>query len=146
MSRTLAEAAKAVTELQAGLHAPRLARRVVRAFLPDGDLADTAELIASELTTNAVRQSVPGQPISLWLELNPGELFIGVIDSAAGTPLERHASPDDENGRGLSIVVALSTAFGCTPLPGGRKCVYCTITAETTSLTRRQVAAYWVVS
>lgn len=123
-------AAKVVLELPADLRAPRLARRKIRSFLADGDVTDTAELIASELVTNAVRQSTPGEPLSLWLELTADEIFIAVIDSAEGTPQERHASLDDETGRGLSIVMALGTSFGCTPLPGGRKCVFCTIGAE----------------
>jgi anti-sigma regulatory factor (Ser/Thr protein kinase) len=132
MSPAAAEcAAKVVTDLPADPQAPRTGRIAVRSLLPPGDTADTAELLISELMTNAIQESAPGETISLWLELARGELFIGVIDSAAGIPSARVAHPDDEDGRGLAIVETLSKSSGYMSLPGGRKCVYCTIVAET---------------
>jgi anti-sigma regulatory factor (Ser/Thr protein kinase) len=89
-------------------------RRVVREWgLPD--LVDTAELLVSELVTNAVRAScsLPEPTIRLWLASDRSTLVIRVWDGSGEMPVVCHdASPDSDGGRGLLLVEALSKDWG----------------------------------
>jgi hypothetical protein len=77
-------------------------------------LADAAELIVSELITNAMLASRRlGRPfIRLTLILDHSELAIAVHDYCPSAPEPRNAADDDENGRGLLLVEAVSTRSG----------------------------------
>ena len=96
-------------------------------------LADTTELIASELTTNVVRAAtgLDGNPMYdaegglplLWLRLlsDRTQLMIEVWDNlpaAFGAPVVQHADPDDESGRGLEMVDILSHDWGWEKVSG----------------------------
>jgi len=84
-------------------------------------LSDTAELIVSELTTNAVLASRgAGRPfIRLTLTLDRGELAILIRDFCPGAPQARSAGADDETGRGLFLVQAISGRSGWYPADDG---------------------------
>ena len=77
-------------------------------------LADSAELIVSELVTNAVRASRRLDRPAIWLSLvsDREQLVILVRDFDPGTPAPRYASDNDESGRGLMLVEAISDRFG----------------------------------
>jgi anti-sigma regulatory factor (Ser/Thr protein kinase) len=77
-------------------------------------LADSAELTVSELVTNAVLASRRLDRPAIWLSLacDRDQLVIFVRDFVPGTPAPRHASEDDESGRGLMLVEAISDRFG----------------------------------
>jgi serine phosphatase RsbU (regulator of sigma subunit) len=87
-----------------------------------GELSYTTELLASELITNALRYA-PGQSIELRL-LNEGALICEVLDSSAALPRLRHATDDEESGRGLQVVSRLSHRWGTRRTPVG-KVVWC---------------------
>jgi Histidine kinase-like ATPase domain len=89
-------------------------------------LTDTVQLLVSELATNAVRASaawvrpqreagrVPRPPrIGLWLASDGRSVLIQVWDGDHRHPARRDAGPDAEAGRGLMLVGALSTRWGC---------------------------------
>lgn len=100
--------------------APACARVWTRQILWEwwlAGLSDRAELIVSELTTNAVLASRrEGRPfIRLTLTLDQGELAILVRDFCSGTPQPGNAEADDENGRGLFLVQAMSGRSGWYP-------------------------------
>lgn len=114
--------------------APSLARGFVAMELQVWglpDLADVAELLVSELTTNVVRAaSADGLPRYdgdgnlpvLWVRLRSdrARLMIEVWDSiptALGTPAVRHPGPDEESGRGLELIDALAEDWGWEPVP-----------------------------
>ena len=106
-----------VLDLGAVPTAPGCARAWTRQVLWEWRLAgvsDTAELIVSEITTNAMLTSrQEGQPfIRLILTFDQGELVILVRDFCPGIPLPGHAGADDENGRGLLLVQSMSDQFG----------------------------------
>jgi anti-sigma regulatory factor (Ser/Thr protein kinase) len=117
--------------------APGLARGHVRATLAEwdlGELADTAELIASEMTANAVNASAPAQAagnvlvIRLRLLTDGSVLTIECWDQAPGVPVLCAASGLAETGRGLTIVDSLSEAWGWQPAIGQvGKCVWAEI-------------------
>ena len=111
---------RAVLDLGAVPTAPSCARAWTRQVLWEwrlADLSDTAELIVSELTTNAMLTSRrEGRSfIRLTLNLDKGELAILVRDFGHSTPQPGNAGADDENGRGLFLVQAMSDRSGWYP-------------------------------
>ncbi|WP_433476902.1 SpoIIE family protein phosphatase [Spirillospora sp. CA-142024] len=74
-----------------------------------GALTDTAQLLVSELVTNALVHGAG----SLGVRLIKGRtLLCEVHDDGADMPHLRHADATDESGRGLQLVSHLSTRWG----------------------------------
>ncbi|MER6547995.1 ATP-binding protein [Streptomyces sp. NPDC001250] len=99
------------------------ARRVVRELLtawevPEGAL-DDAVLVTSELVTNALVHTA-GERIVCRLHDTADGIRIEVEDRDGGPaqPTVRRPGPDDQHGRGLFLVAALSLDWGVTPIPG----------------------------
>jgi anti-sigma regulatory factor (Ser/Thr protein kinase) len=99
-------------------------------------LSDTAQLITSELVTNAITASTskapPGtepRPVTLRITARDGELCIRVWDPDPTPPPRDQPSPDPltENGRGLIIVNALSHRWGWHPAANGGKYTWVTL-------------------
>lgn len=91
----------------------RVARRflacTLRAWQEEALLAD-AELMVSELATNAVRHA--RSPFRVSLVRSGGSLRIAVDDLGAGVPREIGQSADGVSGRGIALVAALSEHWG----------------------------------
>ncbi|WP_330296483.1 ATP-binding protein [Streptomyces sp. NBC_00503] len=103
-------------------HAPRRARARLRKQLTewgvDQDPAETAELLLSELVTNAVRHSraPQGRDIGVRLARYDGVLRVEVADAGDLVELTPQAATAwDESGRGLAIVAALAVRWGQCP-------------------------------
>lgn len=112
---------RALLDLGAVLTAPGCARSWTREILWAwrlAHIADTAELVVSELVTNSVTASrgLSRSAIRLILTLDRDELVILVRDGHPGTPQLRHPGEEDVNGRGLLLVKTLSDRFGWYPL------------------------------
>ncbi|MFC4590716.1 ATP-binding protein [Sphaerisporangium corydalis] len=89
-----------------------------------GDLVDDVVLVATELLTNAVLHARP--PITLTLRL-VGEVLAGAVGDHGGiwAPGEAWAAlEDDEHGRGLQIVSAITDRWEVDPGPGLGKTVW----------------------
>jgi len=71
--------------------------------------ADLAELIVSELVTNALPHS--GDPIQIRLDYGHRGVRIEVTDSGSGTPARQAPSTDAEQGRGLQLIDALIAEY-----------------------------------
>jgi anti-sigma regulatory factor (Ser/Thr protein kinase) len=117
-------AVKSVLDLGAVATAPGCARAWTRQILWEWRLAglsDTAEVVVSELTTNAVLASrrEGRSSIRLVLTLDEGELAMLVRDYCSGAPQPRDAGADDEDGRGLLLVQAISDRSGWYPVGDG---------------------------
>jgi two-component sensor histidine kinase len=86
-----------------------------------GLTADSAELIVSELVTNAFEHGLAGIPatIKIWLCSDGSRLVIYVWDGSSLYPVRKDAGLGEDSGRGLMIVEALSTEWGCCA--GGAK-------------------------
>jgi anti-sigma regulatory factor (Ser/Thr protein kinase) len=125
--------------------APSVGRAHVRAFARECgrisvQAAETAELLVSELVTNAFEAAghTAAMPHSSWrqpdirlsLRYFPGELLIEVIDRSPAVPEPASPGRESEHGRGLLLVEALSRQWGWFPIPGGGKCVYCRLATE----------------
>jgi anti-sigma regulatory factor (Ser/Thr protein kinase) len=90
-------------------------------------VADDAELIVSELMTNALkaaRQQPDIQPVALHLLANDDYLMIQVWDALSTAPAPRQHTIDAETGRGLEIVTLLSERWGFYRPAGGGKVVW----------------------
>ncbi|MGW2425905.1 ATP-binding protein [Streptomyces sp. NPDC001709] len=99
----------------------RRARRLVTAQLSDwavDDLADTAELLVSELTTNALRHT--RGPLRLNLRLRDSRLLCEVEDTESSSPARTVADPDAEGGRGIELLDLLADAWGSTRTATGK--------------------------
>ncbi|MGW7045261.1 ATP-binding protein [Streptomyces avermitilis] len=92
-------------------------------------LVDTAELLAAELVSNAVRHTKG--PAALRVRCSPGVLRIGAWDAdpePPDFPGELKDLTEAEDGRGLALVSACSSLWGWQPLSrfGNRgKYVWC---------------------
>jgi hypothetical protein len=88
-------------------------------------LAETVELLVSEIITNAVRASadlpkgrhygadVGSMPtVRFWLAADPRRVLIQVWDRCQWKPQRRQPQVEAESGRGLLLVEALSSEWG----------------------------------
>jgi serine/threonine-protein kinase RsbW len=72
-------------------------------------LTEAAALVLSELMTNSVRHGrVPGREIETRYERTPGGVRLEVHDASPDLPSPREPAADDESGRGLLLVDALT--------------------------------------
>src|SRR5260370_42066687 len=94
-------------------------------------LAETIELMVSELVTNAVLAStladgrprydddLAGMPVvRLRLSSDRVRVMIEVWDTCSAAPTPKHAEPDQEGGRGLMLVEALCERWNWAVMPG----------------------------
>jgi len=86
------------------------------------DLADTAELLVSELVTNAIHASagLPTPVVRLWLVAERDNIVIRVWDASVHMPRRQDAGPESERGRGLMLVESLSKQWGACRRPSGK--------------------------
>ncbi|GGN82502.1 hypothetical protein GCM10011579_070220 [Streptomyces albiflavescens] len=96
------------------------AREYARTRLASWDLeplVDTAELLVSELVTNALRYGEGEIRLRLLLDRT---LVCEVWDAGLVQPRRRRARDTDEGGRGLQLVGLLSAAWGSRRTPRGK--------------------------
>jgi anti-sigma regulatory factor (Ser/Thr protein kinase) len=100
--------------LPADVTAPRTAREFLAQACcgsHEASVVEEAQLLVSELVTNAVRYGAP--PIELQVRCaGDDRLQVRVRDSERKTPRPRQPSEDAEGGRGLLLVDLVSDAWG----------------------------------
>jgi hypothetical protein len=112
-----------VAELVVGgdLDAARKSRAFLRSSLeghPDDLIAD-AELVASELVTNAEFHGAP--PITVRILATDEVLRIEVEDAGKQLPIQMRQRDDNMTGRGLAVIAALASGWGVDPrVPTGK--------------------------
>jgi anti-sigma regulatory factor (Ser/Thr protein kinase) len=121
----------AACSLGAGAQSGRTARKFTRNTLREwglASLADDAEAIVGEFVANAVshaaRCAESGQPLGLRLLRRTGEVMCAVLDPSDCAPVLRMPDRNDEAGRGLQMVDALSDVWGWSPVTGRGKAVW----------------------
>lgn len=149
ITRTSVEAGAApltwVTTLPAVPESVHSARVQVRAALADLRLGEqlgyAAELLTSELVTNAIRYGSGARDfVGLTVRRRGPRIRIEVRDSVRRLPRPRRAEVSDEHGRGLGILETLSTAWGARPTLTG-KVVWFELTISTRGTTAREAGA-----
>ena len=103
------------------------APRVARGFLAQTTctvhhprMVDDAELLVSELVTNAVRHGTPPITVRVECEAERG-LCVSVTDENPEEPTPRVADAEDENGRGMRLVDVISDRWGVQQRDGDGK-------------------------
>ena len=113
----------------------RAARLVVRDVLCEQpvETVEAAELMTSELTTNAIRHA--HSDFELAIHCSQRDIRIEVTDSGRDQPTLRSPTPHERSGRGLLIVQELSDAWGTIPSTNG-KTVWFTLATQTLAMER----------
>ncbi|WP_370963649.1 ATP-binding protein [Amycolatopsis sp. cg9] len=106
----------------------RFTRLTLRAWA-NSAVADDAQLLVTELVTNALRHG-RGRPV-LRLVVTGGQIRIEVFDDDPALPVRRPA--DADGGWGLALVERLSSAWG-TRRHGRGKVVWCALPATSAEL------------
>jgi anti-sigma regulatory factor (Ser/Thr protein kinase) len=110
--------------------APGQARRFLREAscqTHHARVMDEAELLVSELVTNAVVHGAP--PVTVNVECDGTDLRVAVTDGSDRSPVPRQADPDAESGRGIYLVDVISDRWGIAPSRGHGKAVWFTLTS-----------------
>ena len=95
------------------------ARRFVRDALGEhsSDLVQAAELMTSELATNCIQHARTEFELAVNTE---DQVRVEVRDSNHARPELQFPTPEDQSGRGLRIVEAMSDSWGVSPSPDGK--------------------------
>jgi anti-sigma regulatory factor (Ser/Thr protein kinase) len=85
------------------------------------DTSEVAELLVSELVTNAVVHAQ--SRLVLQVEVADPRVEVSVEDLGGGLPLPTPDAPEDDSvgGRGLLLVDALADSWGCEQTPSGKR-------------------------
>lgn len=109
-------------ELRPEPASPGEARSFIRKLMAEwgveAAIADDAELLVTEVVTNAVIHARS----SLWLEVEADQGFIefSVFDQSPGNVQLRIPSPDSATGRGILLLDKLSSDWEVVPERGGK--------------------------
>jgi anti-sigma regulatory factor (Ser/Thr protein kinase) len=108
------------------VQAPATARAFLRGaacLTHHAQVLDEAELLVSELATNAVLHGAP--PITVRVECDGSDgLRVSVTDGDPGPPQPQEAGLEDGSGRGIRLVDVISDRWGVHPRPGDGKEVW----------------------
>lgn len=116
------------------------------------EVTDTCVLLVSELVTNAIKavgDAVPSacrreprkrqiQTIRLRLQMRDRVIVIKVWDGDSRLPVLAEGGIDDDGGRGLQLVAALSDSWGYYASPTGGKVIWCAVNAQEPAVTLRR--------
>jgi anti-sigma regulatory factor (Ser/Thr protein kinase) len=109
-----------VIRLEPSGSAPAQARRVVRAVLAEvvsEDMSQTAELLVSELVTNAITHGTGTVTVSI--DCTDDTLAVTVSDDDPAVPELQPECLMAVGGRGLRMIESLASAWGVTPREDG---------------------------
>lgn len=100
---------------------PRDGRVFVKRVLADhcAQAIETAELLVSELVTNAIRHGGTDR-VEVEVSVRDGHAVLGVFDSSPEWPEPRRVDSWDVGGRGLLLVEHLAHRWGVDPTGTGK--------------------------
>src|SRR4051794_26042810 len=103
------------------LHSPALAREITRERLVSfsEEAVETVVMLVSEVTTNVVIHA--RSMMTLRMAVNKPRVKVWVEDCSTACPQPRSAEDDDEGGRGLWLVDALASSWGCEMTSTGKQ-------------------------
>ena len=90
----------------------------------DEDSVATVVLVASELVTNAIRHgdiADADDELDVDWAIHADHVVVCVEDPSSKLPQRRHPAPEEPGGRGLTIINALSIAWGAEPTQRGKR-------------------------
>ncbi|WP_233580817.1 ATP-binding protein [Streptomyces triticirhizae] len=99
--------------------ARRLTRQQLAEWRTPSDANDSAQLVISELVTNALRHT-DSDSVGCEVRLLGSLLRVAVASGGSGPrSVPKNASEDDEGGRGLLLVCSLAQVWGVRPQDAG---------------------------
>ena len=106
-------------------HGVRSARQFAAGFVDDYDVdvRETVVLLVSELVSNAVQHGGPHDSLAtvgLEVETRSDRVRVEVADAGTGAPRPGDGAVEHPSGRGLLLVEALASRWGCEQLPVGK--------------------------
>jgi serine phosphatase RsbU (regulator of sigma subunit) len=102
--------------------ADEVRRRAAAAVVED------AVLVAGELLANAQQHGRP--PVKVCVRGGDGLVRVEVCDSSPRAPVRLAPSTENMTGRGLTLIEAVAVRWGVDALPGGGKCVWAELSAD----------------
>lgn len=115
---------RASVDVPATPHGPAAARRVVAALLPAWGLesvVDDAQLVVSELVTNAYRHAPGTDSFELELVRRQHGVRISLADGASIRPIIAELGDAHPSGRGMLIISKLASNWGTEEHHGGKR-------------------------
>src|SRR4051794_7603548 len=106
--------------------ARRFAAEALREAIPD--VADDAELVVSELVTNALLHGA--HPVLLRIHSSSGHVRVEVQDAGREMPVRMANNPEAMTGRGLSLVAQLTHGWGVDAAQEAGKVVWAELSDE----------------
>jgi anti-sigma regulatory factor (Ser/Thr protein kinase) len=103
---------------------PAAARHLVRAVLTGWELEHVsgwAELVVSELVTNAYRHAPGTDTFELEVTRKPERLELALADGSAIRPVVAELDNEGNRGRGMRIVAELADGWGAEDHGGGKR-------------------------
>jgi anti-sigma regulatory factor (Ser/Thr protein kinase) len=106
--------------LQPSPDAAAKARRTLRGLCPQvpGHLLYDAELLTSEIVTNAVKHATG--ILTIAIDCDDHKLAVAVCDDSPNQPVIRNSGAENIGGRGMQLVDRLAAAWGCNPAPDAK--------------------------
>jgi anti-sigma regulatory factor (Ser/Thr protein kinase) len=114
---------RVTADIPATAHGPATARRVIDAMLRGWGLdrlAEDAQLVASELVTNAYQHAPGTASFELQVVGQGDRLRICLADGSSVRPMIRDLDRDRPHGRGMRIVESLASGWGSDHHGGGK--------------------------
>ncbi|MGN6089014.1 MAG: ATP-binding protein [Actinomycetales bacterium] len=115
---------RALVDVPPTLTAASVARGVVRQLLHAWQLSsavDAAQLVVSEMVTNAVRHVGGEASFELTIEAAGDEIRLALADGSSVRPLIRELRDDSLGGRGIALIEALTERWGVEDHEGGKR-------------------------
>lgn len=116
----VAEVLTARFDLPADSRAAGRARRLITQLLASWgrpEDSEVAQLLVSEVVTNAVRHAGRGQALEIRVTADDVRVRIAVGDGSTLRPVPRAPRDDEESGRGMRLVAALASEWGVIDRP-----------------------------
>jgi anti-sigma regulatory factor (Ser/Thr protein kinase) len=114
---------QAAAEIPATRYGPRAARETVAALLFGwglGSFADDAQLVVSELVTNAYLHTPASRSFELGVLVSADSVRLSVADRSNARPVVGEINPTTQRGRGLRLVEAVSDRWGVDSRQAGK--------------------------
>ena len=127
-------------DVPATVHGPAAARRVIGALLPVWELPqlrETAELVVSELVTNAYLHAPGSDSFELEMVRRENGVRLALADGSSIRPMLRELGGEQPRGRGMALVTALTSGWGAEEHHGGKR-VWVDLDLEFDSVDARQ--------
>jgi anti-sigma regulatory factor (Ser/Thr protein kinase) len=111
-------------DVPATRYGPRTARRIVSALLTGWGLEElgfAAELITSELVSNAYRHAPGTEKFELVVERYPGGVRLTLADGSSIQPVVQELRDDEPHGRGMRMIQASAARWGAEVHGAGKR-------------------------